>query len=352
MPQRPLLMVALALVLGSCAPTSGVMLAAQPGLVACADLTYRGADASGKPVQRRITDHRGEPTPFLMSSLIAGVTADPGRDLGGGEPNPFDTLLDCYVGPVDMADPEKRLLRGHVVVTMLAMYGDFNLGYGRYSDVEDDAALIIRAIENAELSLAAGSRLTVQAALGPDAEPDTVLTSYGRVDRLVDVLQVAIEVERPSRSRAAVSLRNLAAAVGSGGSAGIADLLSAGLRGLRKAAMLELYGGALRNDARRFLAGIEGREATLADWRIWDRWLDRACRSMAVQGDVTNRCVPQAQTLAAYLDHGTPPSRTAATRDRELPDSLADGPRRAPAAPMFQPVAAQGGWEESAVCVL
>jgi len=39
----------LALMLGGCAPTSGVMLAAQPGLAACADLTYRGPDAAGRP---------------------------------------------------------------------------------------------------------------------------------------------------------------------------------------------------------------------------------------------------------------------------------------------------------------
>jgi len=302
------MMAGVVLWVGGCAPTSGVMLAAQPGLAACADLTYRGPDASGQQALRRITDHKGEPTPFLLGSLIAGVTADPSA---AGEPNPFDALLDCYVGPVDMADPEKRLLRGHVVVTMLAIYGDFNLGHRHYEDLEDDAALIIRAIENAELSLAAGSRLMVQAAQGPGAEPETVLTSYGRVDRVIDVLQVAIDVERPSHARGALSLRNLAAAVGAGGS--IADLLLDGLRGIRKAAVLEVYGGALRNDARRFLAGLEGRAVTLEDWRVWDRWLDRACRGIAAQGDVSNRCVPPAATLAAYLDRGTPPSRGAET---------------------------------------
>jgi hypothetical protein len=294
------------LLLGCCAPTSGVMLAAQPGLAACADLTYRGPDAAGRPVECRITDHKGEPTPFLLGSLIAGVTADPSA---AGEPNPFDALLDCYVGPVDMTDPEKRLLRGHVVVTMLAIYGEFNLRHSQYENLEDDAVLVIRAIENAELSLAAGSRLMVQAAQGPGVLPETVQTSFGRVDRVLDVLQVAIDVERPTRARGVVSLRNLAAAVGGGG-AGIADLLSDGLRGLRKAALQELYGGALRNDARRFLAGLEGRAVTLEDWRAWDRWLDRACRGIAAQGDASNRCVPPAATLAAYLDRGAPPSRT------------------------------------------
>ncbi len=333
----------LALVLGGCAPTSGVMLAAQPGLAACADLTYRGPDAAGKAVERRITDHKGEPTPFLLGTLISGVTADP-SDRVAGEPNPFDALLDCYVGAVDMGDPEKRLLRGHVMVTMLAIYGEFNLGHRRYDNLEDDAALMIRAIENAELSLASGSRLMVQAAQGPDARPETVLTSYGRVDRVVDVLQVAIDVERPSRARAGLSLSNLASAVGSGGGAGIAGPLLDGLRGIRKAAVLEVYGGALRNDARRFLAGLEGRAVTMDDWRAWDRWLDRACRKMAAQGDVSNRCVPPAATLAAYLDQGTPPSRRAVTGPAQ-PPLAAHG--SAPSGATTAPRARSGVWEDA-----
>jgi hypothetical protein len=300
----------LALALSGCAKTSGVMLAAQPGLAACANQVYRGPDPQGKPVERQITDRNGEPTPFLVSTLVSGLTSDPTHDFDPDRPNPFDAFLDCYVGEVDMRDPEKRLLRGHVVVTMLAMYGDFNLGHRRYDNLEDDAALIIQAIENAELNLGAGSRLMVQAALGPAAEPEQVLTSFGRVSRVVDVLQVAIDVERPSQVRALGGLRNLAAAIGGGGGVGITDLVFDGLRGIRKAAILEVYGGALRNDARRFLRGLDGRPVTLADWQAWDRWLDRACARVAAIGGGTNRCVPGAQALAAYVDTRTPPSRT------------------------------------------
>jgi hypothetical protein len=299
----------LALALSGCAKTSGVIVAAQPGALACVNKVYREPGAQGKSVERRITDRNGEPTPFLVSSLVGGLTSDPTHDLDPDRPNPFDAFLDCYVGEVDLHDPEKRLLRGHVVVTMLAMYGDFNLGHRRYDNLEDDAALIVQGIENAELNLSAGSRPMVQAALGPAAEPEQVLTSFGRVSRVVDVLQVAINVERPSQVRALGSLRNVAAAIGGGG-VGITDLVLDGLRGIRKAAILEVYGGALRNDARRFLRGLEGRAVTLDDWQAWDRWLDRACARVAAIGDVTNRCVPGAQALAAYLDIGMPPPRT------------------------------------------
>jgi hypothetical protein len=145
--------------------------------------------------------------------------------------------------------------------------------------------------------------------LGPTAEPEQVLTSFGRVSRVVDVLQVAINVERPSQVRAFGTLRNVAAAIGGGRGVGIADLVFDGLRGIRKAAILEVYGGALRNDARRFLRGLEGRAVTLDDWQAWDRWLDRACASIAAIGDVTNRCVPGAPALASWLDTGMPPPR-------------------------------------------
>lgn len=124
------------------------------------------------------------------------------------------------------------------------------------------------------------------------------------------MLQVAINVERPSQVRALGTLRNVAAAIGGGGSVGIADLVFDGLRGIRKAAILEVYGGALRNDARRFLRGLDGRAVTLDDWQAWDRWLDRACAAIAAIGDVTNRCVPGAQALASWLDIGMPPPRT------------------------------------------
>ncbi len=302
----------LALAMAGCAQTSGTIVAAQPGPAACANLVYRGLDADDRPIGKQITDQNGEPTQFLVSWLIGGLTSDPSHDLEPDRVNPFDAFLDCYVGQVDMRDPEKRLLRGHVVVTMLAMYGDFNLRHRRYANLEDDAALIIQGIENAELSLGAGSRLMVQAALGPDATPESVLTSLGRVARVMDVLQVAINVERPTRVRALGTLRNVAAVIGggAGGGIGVADLVLDGLRGLRKAAVLEVYGGALRNDARRFLRGLEGRAVTLDDWQAWDRWLDRACGSIAAMGDVTNRCVPAAQAMASHLETAAPPSRT------------------------------------------
>jgi hypothetical protein len=300
----------LALALSGCANTSGVMVAAQPGLAACANQVYREPDQEGGTVERQVTDRNGEPTQFLVATLVGGLTADPTHDLDPDRPNPFDAFLDCCVGEVDMRDPEQRLLRGHVVVTMLAMYGAFNLGHRRYDDLADDAALIMQAIENAELGLAAGSRLMVQAALGPSAEPEPVLTSFARVSTVMDALQVAVDVERPSQARALGGLRNLAAAIGSSGGVGIADLVLDGLRGIRKAAILEVYGGALRNDARRFLRGLDGRAVTLADWQAWDRWLDRACARIAAIGGVTNRCVPGAPALAAHLDMRTPPART------------------------------------------
>jgi hypothetical protein len=65
-PMRSLLGIMLALALSGCAKTSGVIVAAQPGFAACAHLVGDSGEA--------ITDQNGEPTGFLVKSLIAGVT--------------------------------------------------------------------------------------------------------------------------------------------------------------------------------------------------------------------------------------------------------------------------------------
>src|SRR5690606_10764436 len=72
--------VVLALAMTGCAKTSGVIVAAQPGLAACADLAYHAPEGGAQTLERRITDRHGEPTAFLASSLVAGLTADPSHD--------------------------------------------------------------------------------------------------------------------------------------------------------------------------------------------------------------------------------------------------------------------------------
>lgn len=278
----------LALGIGGCAQTIGVTTGGGPGLHECANL--RTGDDT------KVTDASGAPHPELIDFLVKGLAVDPsgaGRPARPGEENPFDLFLDCYVGPAAAHDLEQRLLRGHVVVTMLAMYGSYNIGLRRYDRIEDDAVAILRSIEAAETGLSAGSNVVVKAAGLADGLPPPVLSAYYRVDRVVDVLQVSLDVERPTFNRARDSVINIIAAIGGSPSA-LRALVGSALTGIKKVAVLELYGTALRNDARAFLGRVLQQPGgpRIDDWEAWDRHLHAACKPIADIARSPNRCVP------------------------------------------------------------
>jgi hypothetical protein len=233
-----------------CAATGGSIVGTAPGLAACAGLKTED--------QVNVTDGAGNPHPDLVEFLIKGLAVNPSAS--GVDPavrgNPFDKFLDCYIGPVNAADLEQRLLRGHVVVTMLAMYGGYNIGLRRYNGIEDDATTILRSAEAAEVALSGSSAVVTRAAGDAAARAPSVLPTVEQVDRVVDLLQLAIDVERPTLARTRDTVLNLIAAVG--GSPGAArELIGAALTGIKKATILEIYGHAVRNDAIRFLADVQ-----------------------------------------------------------------------------------------------
>lgn len=278
----------LALGAGGCAQTASIATGGAPGLHECANL--RTGDSTN------VTDGSGAPHPDLIDFLVKGLAVDPsgaGRPARPTEDNPFDLFLDCYVGPVAANDLEQRLLRGHVVVTMLAMYGSYNIGLRRYDRIEDDAVAILRSIEAAETALGAGSSVVVKAAGQADGLPPQVLSAFYRVDRVVDVLQVSLDVERPTFNRARDSVINIIAAIG-GSPAALRELVGSALTGIKKVAVLELYGTALRNDARTFLIRIQQQPGgpRIEDWEAWDRHLQAACKPIADIARSPNRCVP------------------------------------------------------------
>jgi hypothetical protein len=289
-----------------CAVTGGTVVGTAPGLAACAGLKTDD--------QVSVTDGAGNPHADLVDSLIKGLAVNPsaaGTDAAFRQ-NPFDKFLDCYVGPVDAADLEQRLLRGHVVVTMLAMYGSYNISLRRYNGIEDDATTILRSGEAAEVALSASSAVVRRAAGDSGDAPKSVLPTVDRVDRVVDLLQLAIDIERPSLARTRDIALNLVAAVA--GSPGAArELVGAALTGIKKATVLEIYGHALRNDAIRFLSDVKGRGTVdIADWEGWDRYLFEACKPIANIARSPNRCVPSAGVMRDLLMVERPPSRRAA----------------------------------------
>ena len=287
---------------GGCAQTSGVIASGGPRIGECAGITVD---------DQKVTDATGAPHPDLIEFLVKGLAVDPTgavRSTAASENNPFDAFLDCYVGEVDATNVEQRLLRGHIVVTMLAMYGSYNIGLRRYDRIEDDATAILRSIEAAEVGLGAGSNMLVRAAGHPADLPRPVIPAFARVDRVVDILQVSIDVERPTFNRSREAVVNIVAAI-AGSPQALRELVGTALTGIRKVAVLELYGPALRNDARRFLARVRAEGAKVDDWEGWDRHLYAACRPIAELARAPNRCVASAAALREAIARNTFPGR-------------------------------------------
>ena len=245
----------------------------------------------------------------LIPALMNSLATDPSAPASGAPEDAFDALLDCYVGPVDATNLEERLVRGHVIVTMLAMYGKYNLGVRRYNGVENDAATILKSISAADLSLSRSSNLLYRAAGYTTDLTKTPLQSYYRVDRVVDVLQVAIDVERPTIARAKEDVLNIVAAIG-GSPTAVRDLVDGALAVIKKVTVLEVYGPAVRRDAYNFLQGMKGRgHADLTDWTQWDTSLYEACKPIAELARGQNQCVPSAATLKASFASDQVPKR-------------------------------------------
>src|SRR5258708_12664316 len=121
----------LAFAMCGCAATSGD-LAGTTSKTTCANVKTNNG--------RNVTDDKGAPHQDLINALLTGLVADPSAPAADGSSaaeDPFDKLLDCYVGPVKAADVEQRLLRSHIVVTMLAIYGRDTVNLRRYPAVDD-----------------------------------------------------------------------------------------------------------------------------------------------------------------------------------------------------------------------
>lgn len=106
----------------------------------------------------------------------------------------FEGFLACYAGPADLNSLEQRLLRGHLIVTMMALYGEYNIRKLRYDTGHKaaDARALLEQIRVAEVAL----RLRSDAALEvPDDRSVLNLAAFPsvrRVDGMVDVFNVAV----------------------------------------------------------------------------------------------------------------------------------------------------------------
>lgn len=270
-------------------------------------------------------------------------------------------FLDCYVAPVGVADAgaapdamapaglheygdedvEGRLLRGHILLALLAQYGtQLIVTYPSKRQVAQ-AELLLGHIKDAETSLrrasvvmdeerrakaaaipgllaaadAAGNAIDLAPAAATPAAPAaaepaairtlTIADLRGRVQaelgwteyttRVLRIFQVGVDIQRIDTQQTLDRFSNLIAAF-SGPVGGFKSILKDGMAGIVTVQKVKLYGGAYLRDARGTLAVARATtrradgswtydvQALSQGWELWDREIVRACQVLATVG--------------------------------------------------------------------
>lgn len=225
------------------------------------------------------------------------------------KPEELDRFLDCFVGPA--VTKEEKIFRGHIIVTLFARYGAFNLtgeyGPGKsitfssYAEIKNDAARLLANIENAESELRKGTRIFSQSTTRGFDHTE-------KLYRIFAVADVAIEAETPTVRRARGYFENLVAAF-SGSPFAIKTVVKDLRTVFKKVSILHRFGAANRLDAKVDLCHlvndgkaqhikqicegrIKNRNLVRADWNKWDNWLNSACDTIAKVAGAKQHCVP------------------------------------------------------------
>ena len=229
----------------------------------------------------------------------------------------IDLFLDCYVGKIE-GDPksekvkELKLFRGHVIVTLLARYGAFNItgkvegirdiDYTPYPGIDEDAADILAGIEEAEIRLRRASKIFKDVTQKLDRpaylvgsndykEIDDTYDTANKVKRIQSVLKLLKHSETPTIKRAWSFLRNIVAASGGSVAAG-RQALKDGANGLQKLAVLRSFGRGYRLFARSLIEKRFKSGANKSAWKIVDKPLVNACLALTEEAKTEPHCAP------------------------------------------------------------
>jgi hypothetical protein len=223
-----------------------------------------------------VADEKGKISSGYINALISGDA-------------PIDPLLDCALSPV--TSEEAKLYRGHVLISLLASYGAYNLALGPYEERVGDAITLLAHIKQAEKSLRGASR-----AVKPDIPIREFQGSPARLDRITYILEVALYAERPTLRRIKGEIRSLVGAVAAGSPAGTLKLgIEGAVTGIRKSIHLRHYGRAYLADAQEDLARFkENALPTEADWNRRDEMINEACHTIMGMAKIdTFSCIPE-----------------------------------------------------------
>jgi hypothetical protein len=337
------LVASLALLLGACGATIGSTLLLPPGstseyFVGC--LKKNGFIPSQEELSLSAIQKR------LTSGLLYprdGSKSPQQRFLEKGYVNLY---LDCYLAEVDTRDVEGRLLRGHIVLTLLAQYGSASLVAKERVSKPDDAIAMQGHIRRAQFHLLSASPSGLRATYGldktdadgkpllapGDARTATKATAelsagdlpnFHSARRVAAVFDVGLDLARVD-GRYIASLAGsvfdiVSGAISSGGLSlasvsKLQDLMAGVAQGMQLAALNQWYGPAFLLDAE--LAIPSGSSstpiATVGEfyyrevgrtWLYWQRRLTVACDGLSVlAGEKKTTCLPTAGEMADFLE--------------------------------------------------
>lgn len=256
--------------------------------------------------------------------LIGELSARPGY---------VNLFLDCYVAKVDQANIEGRLLRGHILTTLLAQYASASLIAKEKATKSDDAATIMAHIRRAEILLISLSpeALTAIYGLKRDTAGDArlhdmtlrLMPNFRNAQRVAAVFDIGIDIARVDGRFVAGAAGNLFDVVSGAVSGGpfnpalapkVNELFAAAVAGLQLAAQSELYGGAFIRDAQLSLLDValplRGPPPENPVGEVWQAWLARinaACDSLrGAAGDNNLPCQPSTIDMVNFLKREYP----------------------------------------------
>ncbi len=244
----------------------------------------------------------------------------------------IDRFLTCYIGPAENDDGQQerelKLLRGHIVVALLARYAAFkltgevgdviNINFRHYSGLRDDARDVLGAIEDAEFKLRQASMhfpSLPRRPMPPEYLPNVrkaYETAY-KMDRILTVADLAKEAATPTYRRTRRFVTGLLTALSAGSIGSAEGVFKDAYNGLRSLVVLRAFGKAYREDAKLYLEVKHGKHpemvgtvalpttpaATLSatvgieDWRAWDERIVEACERIAKFADARHHCTPE-----------------------------------------------------------
>lgn len=284
-------------------------------------------------IKNTIDNASGGFTDLPQATMAAG-TSGAGQTQSLVEPKRphLDDFLDCVIGRIDPprdsskaevnAYLEKRLFRGHVVVTLLARYGAFNITgqvggihdieFRAYPEMAEDAATMIAHIEIAEDLL----RIPWPDGHWKDRGANSTAAKLARFGflrdvnlsyRVISVIQVALDAETPTLRRTKRFVRDVIGAFASRNVAAIGSIATDAANAVAKVGVLNVMRAAYLRDANRYgwaAPDTPGdfkivKQITLEDWARWDALLVEACDRLAELANVKNHCLSDDEIIAA-----------------------------------------------------